>query len=119
MKTEIEKILNAAETAHEVNRAYCIGIGDFSHESWRIAPEWQKQSAIAGVKSIMKNPEITPEESHNEWMRLKLANGWAYGREKNVYKKTHPCMLPYSELPNEQKVKDELFGLVVRSVLGI
>lgn len=32
-------------------------------------------------------------------------------------KKEHPCFVPYQELPANQRLKDHMFGLVVRAVL--
>lgn len=39
-----------ARIAHETNRAYCESIGDNSQPPWQDAPDWQKLSAINGVK---------------------------------------------------------------------
>lgn len=39
-------IEQTAKTAHEVNRAYCLSIGDISQPSWEDAPDWQKKSAV-------------------------------------------------------------------------
>jgi len=39
-----------AEVCHEVNRAYREALGDTSQVSWLEAPQWQRDSAIAGVK---------------------------------------------------------------------
>ena len=36
-------IVKIAKIAHEVNRTYCIEIGDDSQLSWKDAPEWQKR----------------------------------------------------------------------------
>jgi len=36
-------IEDIAKVAHEVNRAYCISIGDNSQQSWECSPEWQKK----------------------------------------------------------------------------
>lgn len=33
-------------------------------------------------------------------------------------KKQHPCMVPYAELPPEQKAKDSIFVGVVRAMAG-
>jgi hypothetical protein len=120
MELTIEELIErAAETAHEVNRRYCAGVGDFSQVPWRDAPKWQQDSAIAGAKAIYDNPGTTPEQSHECWLAQKVADGWVYGIVKNAELKTHPCMVPYSELTNEHKVKDTLFGAVVRGVLGL
>lgn len=108
-----------AAIAHNVNRVYCQQVGDFSQPSWEEAPDWQKSSAIAGVKAYADNPSITPEQSHENWMAIKLKDGWKYGPIKDPDKKEHPCMMPYAELPQEQKVKDSLFLAVVKATLPL
>lgn len=107
-----------ARTCHEVNRAYCRGIGDDSQAAWDDAPEWQRASARAGARHLIEHPETTPEQSHEGWLAHKEAEGWRYGPVKDAEKKEHPCFLPYAELPPEQRLKDGLFGAVVRAMLG-
>lgn len=101
-----------AALCHEVNRAFCESIGDYSQPTWRNAPDWQRESAIAGVKFHLDN-ETTPEQSHVSWMRQKQLDGWTYGAVKDPEAKTHPCMVPYSDLPQEQRSKDFLFKAIV------
>ncbi|WP_144558518.1 RyR domain-containing protein [Shouchella miscanthi] len=103
-----------AKTAHEVNRAYCQATGDQSQPKWEEAPQWQKDSAINGVCFHLEN-DVTPEQSHENWMKDKQENGWKYGAIKDPEKKEHPCFVAYSELPKEQRVKDYLFKAVVDS----
>lgn len=105
-----------ARAAHEVNRAYCIAIGDDSQPPWDIAPEWVKKSAIEGAKAALANPLQTPEDSHNGWLAHKRADGWVHGPVKDPAKKTHPCMVPYAELPEAQRHKDGLFTSTVCAV---
>lgn len=103
-----------ARAAHEVNRAYCIAIGDNSQPAWDDAPEWQRTSAINGVAGALAGN--TPEQSHAGWMAEKFTNGWTYGPVKDPEKKQHPCMVPYSELPPEQREKDGLYLTVVHAM---
>ena len=105
-----------AIVAHEVNRAYCYAIGDKSQLPWNESPEWQQQSAIAGVQMHLEHPEATPEDSHKSWLALKESEGWVYGDEKDPEKKTHPCMVPYDALPQSQKAKDHLFRAIVHAL---
>jgi hypothetical protein len=102
-----------AKTAHEVNRAYCHALGDYSHLPWRLVPENIKQSAINGVEFHLTNPDATPEQLHANWMKFKTEDGWTYGEIKDSEKKEHPCMLPYGRLPLEQRAKDFMFAAVV------
>lgn len=105
-----------ASVCHEVNRAYCAAIGDHSQPVWAEAPQWQKDSAIAGVKAVMANRDGTPEDSHKGWFAHKEADGWVYGPVKDPALKQHPCMVPYDQLPTEQRVKDHLFRAIVLSL---
>lgn len=105
-----------ASVCHGVNRAYCLALGDGSQPEWKDAPEWQKDSARKGVQFHLDNPDATPENSHEEWLKVKLADGWTYGEVKDVEKKTHPCFRPYRELPRDQRVKDYLFRAVVHAL---
>lgn len=105
-----------AKIAHEVNRAYCEALGDMSQSSWEDAPDWQKSSAIKGVEFHANNPDAGPDNSHNEWLKEKEANGWKFGPAKDEVKKEHPCFIPYDELPTEQKAKDFLFRAVVHQL---
>ena len=107
-------IEQTAKMCHEVNKAYCEAIGDHSQVSWREAPEWQQDSAINGVIFHLNNPDAKPEDSHNNWWKQKIADGWQYGPVKDAEKKEHPCMVPYEELPLEQRVKDHLFIAIVK-----
>lgn len=104
-----------ARVAHAANRAYCETLGYFSQVSWDSAKEWQKQSAIAGVKEILLNPDIGPREHHQKWVDYKKQEGWIFGPIKDEKKKQHPCMVPYDLLPFEQKMKDYIFGYVVKA----
>jgi hypothetical protein len=105
-----------ARVCHEVNRAYCAAIGDLSQAAWEDAPEWQRRSAINGVQFHLENPDSKPEDSHVNWSREKIADGWVYGPVKDAEKKTHPCLVAYDQLPLEQRVKDSLFISVVRAL---
>ena len=105
-----------ARVCHEANRAYCISIGDDSQPAWEDAPEWQRESAIDGVRFHLDSGEMDgfdPAASHENWMRQKEDDGWVYGSVKDPVKKQHPCMVPYDELPEEQRRKDHLFTAVV------
>lgn len=106
-----------AQLTYEVNRAYCTSIGDNSFPNdWANADEHQKNINRTGVQNHLRNPSLTPQQSHQAWMRSKLADGWTYGPVKDAEKKTHPAMVPYEGLPPEQKVKDYLFKAVVETL---
>lgn len=102
-----------AKCCHEINRTYCESIGDHSQVSWDECPGWQRESAVAGVSFVIENPDSSPEDLHNSWLRQKETDGWVYGPVKDAELKEHPCMVPYDDLPEQQKAKDKLFRTVV------
>jgi len=106
-----------ARIAHEANRAYCAVCGDFSQLPWEDAPEWQRKSAVAGVGHVIANPDTTPDQTHESWLRCKEVDGWVYGETKDPEKKQHPCMVPYEKLPEGQRTKDHLYLAVVRTLI--
>jgi len=104
---KVEKI---ARIAHQVNKAYCESIGDFSQKDWEEAEEWQKDAAIVGVLFVKENPNAGCDATHNEWLNFKKKDGWVYGKKKDEQAKTHPCIVPFDELPQKQQSKDAIFA---------
>lgn len=104
-----------AKICHEANRAWCELNGDFSQPKWEEAPDWQRESAIAGVIFHRANPHADDSASHDAWAAQKLADGWVYGEIKDPEAKTHPCLVPFDQLPHAQQFKDRLFRTIVKA----
>ena len=104
-----------ARVCHEVNRAYCEALGDTSQPAWEDAPQWQKDSAALGVR-LHCEQNVGPEASHESWMTQKIAEGWVHGNVKDPEAKTHPCIVPFDQLPREQQAKDYIFRAVVHAL---
>ena len=102
-----------ARVAHETNKAFCETIGDLTQKPWPEAEQWQRDSAIKGVEFLIANPQAPASATHDDWVRQKEADGWKFGEVKDPIAKTHPCMVPYEELPIEQRLKDYLLRHIV------
>ena len=107
------KLTTIAMLCHSINAAFFLSQGDESHLPWEQTPDELKKSIEYGVKLHLENPDTTPEQLHESWLKEKEAQGWTYGEVKDFEAKTHPCFKPYAELPSEQKAKDYLFKAVV------
>ena len=43
---------------------------------------------------------------HEVWAETRILQGWTYGEQRNDELKIHPCLVPYEELPEEEKEYD-------------
>jgi len=43
---------------------------------------------------------------HDVWATGRLAEGWKYGKERSDERREHPCLVPYGELPENEKEYD-------------
>lgn len=43
---------------------------------------------------------------HEVWSETRIKQGWTYGEQRNDELKTHPCLVPYEDLPEEEKEYD-------------
>lgn len=107
-------IVAIAAACHTANRAYDMALDDNSQIPWWELNEETLDSVIDGVCNALNG--ATPEQSHANWMEFKRFHGWCYGPVKDPEIRTHPCMVSYAALPEEQKRKDHIFVEMVRAV---
>lgn len=64
------------------------------------------------TKEVMLPVELTElveamaKNVHEVWAETRIAQGWTYGPERNDQLKHHPCLIPYEELPEEEREYD-------------
>jgi len=112
------KIEDIARVCHEANRAFQVVTNDPAPSPpWDVAPEWQKESAIDGAHMALDGQEA--DYLHESWCDFKREDGWIYGVAKSAEAKTHPCLVPYDDLPPEQKMKDDIFYAIVQAMTPV
>jgi hypothetical protein len=50
--------------------------------------------------------ERLAENSHDLWAAQRFSDGWTHGPRRDDAAKTHPCLVPYSALPESEKEYD-------------
>ena len=105
LKTSNELQSRLVLAIHEANKEIQQQTGEFIPQ----LSEHLTKSILDGVYFVLDNPNCTPEQQHNNWVHFKRADGWKYGPEKDFERKAHPCLVPYSELPEIQQRKDSVF----------
>ena len=77
-----------------------VNLDDLSVEVRRIV--------IEGVRAARQGE--TPEQLHERWVRAMAALRWTWGPERDPENKRHPNMVPFWDLPPDERDKDELFA---------
>lgn len=104
-----------ARLVHEANRTLQAGHGDDAPSlPWDCETEHVRATCLDGVRRALAGE--TPEQHHEGWCEWKRRHGWVYGPVKDAEKRTHPCLVPYGELPRYQQVKDIVLLAVVRAM---
>ena len=105
-------------------------IAEFIYEATRLEAEWSNRSIVAEkwdkrdekfrkqfvniIETYFKKDKLpTPEEAHDSWVRAYEKMGWVYGKKRDAIKKTHPDILPFDELPKDERDKDSIFLVFV------
>lgn len=57
-------------------------------------------------KEILKLADMLAKNTHEVWAKNRISEGWTYGKERNDEIKTTPCLVPYEELPENEKNYD-------------
>lgn len=55
---------------------------------------------------IVELSELIAKNVHEIWADARMAEGWKHGKERNDVQRTHPCLIPYEELSEEEKNYD-------------
>lgn len=63
-------------------------------------------SNIVLSDNLLELAELMAENVHDVWAKTRIEQGWTYGPERNDAEKKHPCLVPYDQLPEEEKVYD-------------
>ena len=57
-------------------------------------------------KELEQLVEQMSKNVHEVWAEMRIKQGWKYGEQRNDELKTHPCLVPYEDLPEEEKEYD-------------
>lgn len=55
--------------------------------------------------------ELLAENAHDIWALQRIKDGWTYGEKRDDALKKHPCLVPYAELPEAEKVYDRKMAM--------
>lgn len=63
-------------------------------------------SDVALPDEVVALAEALAKNVHEVWAKTRIEQGWSYGSLRNDILKEHPCLVPYEELSEEERVLD-------------
>lgn len=57
-------------------------------------------------QELMNLAEEIAKNVHEVWSKNRMSEGWVYGPVRDDEKRETPCLVPYEELPEEEKAYD-------------
>ena len=57
-------------------------------------------------EQLLELTEKIAENVHDNWALGRISQGWTYGENRDDVLITHPCLVPYSDLTEEDKYFD-------------
>lgn len=61
--------------------------------------------------------EVLAKDVHDTWAAGRIAEGWTYGPQRDDTHRTHPCLVPYEELPESEKEYDRATAIHTLKVI--
>ena len=69
-------------------------------------PQPKDLSNVEIPKSLDRLSEVIAAHVHDVWAEGRIKEGWSYGEKRDDDAKTHPCLVPYDDLPDSEKEYD-------------
>ena len=106
-----------AQIVHTAVNTFRLTIGEEDLGTWENLDEDRKQLTRNAVTRTVEYPNISPEDQHEIWAKEKREQGWTYGAEKCPKNLTHPSLIPYEQLSENEKIKDKLVTNTIKAFL--
>jgi len=105
--------LEIAKICHKQHSLYVETLGQETGD-WADLPQEHKATVISSIVNIASGSITSPRQSHDNFVKRKLAAGWTFGETHSHKNMTNPRLVEYDLLSTENKIKEGIFfGLVI------
>jgi hypothetical protein len=116
MRTITDDDYTVARMVHAVNVVYQEIEDDVAPSSYRLENESpdKQASVVSGVRRLRMGMSL--EQDHAAWCEDMTAMGFVHGEKKDpsAVPPTHPCLVPWDDLPESQKRKARMRLAIIR-----
>jgi len=83
-------------------------------------PAPRDTSGVQVPREISELTELLARNTHENWARQRMAEGWRHGPQRDDSKKEHPSLVPYDALPESEKEYDRRTAMeTVKTILAL
>ena len=83
-------------------------------------PKTVDTSGIVLSEDLIELTEYLAKNTHDNWANERYEQGWKYGTERSDKLKEHPCLVPYEDLPENEKIFDRKTALeTIKTILAL
>lgn len=75
-------------------------------ETKKYIPQPIDTSDVVLPEELEQLVEQMSKNVHEVWAEERIQQGWTYGEQRDDERKTHPCLIPYDDLPEIEKDYD-------------
>ncbi len=62
--------------------------------------------------------QMLGEQCHEVWAKQRRGEGWIYGPFRDDIHKTNPCLVPYEDLPQEEREVDlKMVEIIIKTLI--
>ena len=83
-------------------------------------PSPRDTSGIRLPPEIAELTELLAKNTHENWARQRMDEGWRYGPKRDDARREHPSLVPYEQLPESEKEYDRRTAIeTVKTILAL
>lgn len=83
-------------------------------------PAPRDTSSVRLPREIAELTELLAKNTHENWAKQRIGEGWRYGPKRDDARKEHPSLIPYEELSESEKEYDRTTAMeTIKTILAL
>jgi len=83
-------------------------------------PNPRDTSGVRLPSDIAELTEMLAKNTHENWAKRRVEEGWRYGTRRDDARKEHPSLVPYEQLPESEKEYDRQTAIeTIKAILAL